>query len=99
LGLAGQNAQLPQRYVRHFRLEQAGAVRVMEIVPGGPADRAGIRAGDLIIRFAGSLIGSIDNLHRSLDLERIGRECPVSVLRYDREITLSVRPVELLDEV
>ncbi|WP_257386023.1 S1C family serine protease [Tahibacter caeni] len=97
LGLAGQNTRLPQRYVRHFRLDQAGAVRVMEIVPGGPAERAGLRVGDLIVSFGGSPSGSIDDLHRLLDLQRIDRDCAMSVLRHDREITVTVRPAELAD--
>ncbi|WP_386068002.1 S1C family serine protease [Tahibacter sp. UC22_41] len=97
LGVAGQNTRLPQRYLRHFQLEQPGAVRVMELTPGGPAERAGLRSGDLIVRFAGSPCGSIDDLHRLLDLERIDRDCAVSVLRHDRELTLIVRPAELSD--
>jgi S1-C subfamily serine protease len=97
LGLAGQNTILPQRYVRHFGLTQASAVRVMEVVAGGPAAVAGIRAGDLIVAFAGSPCGSIDDLHHLLTQERIGREFPLRVLRYDTAIMLTVRPEELAD--
>ncbi|HTA66531.1 MAG TPA: trypsin-like peptidase domain-containing protein [Xanthomonadaceae bacterium] len=97
LGLAGQNAVLPQRYVRHFDLTQASAVRVMEIAVGGPAARSGVRTGDLIVGFEDQPCGSIDDLHHLLTRERIGRECPLRILRYDKTVTLMVQPAELAD--
>jgi S1-C subfamily serine protease len=97
LRMAGQNTILPQRYVRHFGLSQAAAVRVMEVVAEGPAADAGIRPGDIVVELAGSPCSSIDDLHHLLTQERIGRECPLRILRYDTAITLTVRPEELAD--
>jgi S1-C subfamily serine protease len=97
LGLAGQNTVLPQRYVRHFDLAQASAVRVTEVTAGGPAARSGIRAGDLIVGFEEMPCGSIDDLHHLLTRERIGRDCQLRVLRYDKAVTLTVQPTELAD--
>jgi S1-C subfamily serine protease len=97
LGLAGQNTILPQRYVRHFQLTQASAVRVMEVVADSPAAQAGIRPGDLIVAFEDQPCGSIDDLHHLLTRERIGQECALRILRYDSAITLTVRPTELAD--
>ena len=97
LGLAAQNATLPPRYVRHFQLHQSAAVRVMELVTDGAAARAGLQAGDLIVRFAGLPCESIDDLHRLLTPELIGLACPLDVLRYDKRLTIEVRPTELLD--
>jgi len=97
LGLAGQNTILPQRYVRHFQLAQASAVRVMEVVAESPAAQAGIRPGDLIVAFEDQACGSIDDLHHLLTRERIGQDCALRILRYDSAITLTVRPMELAD--
>jgi S1-C subfamily serine protease len=97
LGLAGQNAILPQRYVRHFQLAQASAVRVMEVVADSPAAQSGLRPGDLIVAFEDMPCGSIDDLHHLLTRERIGHACALRILRYDSAITLTVRPTELAD--
>jgi S1-C subfamily serine protease len=53
--------------------------------------------GDLIVGFADLPCGSIDDLHHLLTSERIGHECRLRILRYDKAITLMVRPTELVD--
>jgi S1-C subfamily serine protease len=96
LGIAAQNAALPRRYVHFFGLSTDTAVRVMEVTPGGPAARAGIEQGDLLIALDGTACRSIDHLHRLLSVERIGVPLVLSVVRRDRKFDLKLRPVELL---
>jgi S1-C subfamily serine protease len=95
IGVAAQNLRLPQRYVRYFALDQATAVRVMEIAPRGPAARSGLEAGDIIVAFEGEAMHGIDVLHRRLDASSIGKPARLSVLRRDRRMEFSVVPVEL----
>jgi S1-C subfamily serine protease len=97
LGIAAQNASLPRRYVHYFNLAADSAVRVMEVAPEGPAARAGVEQGDLLIELDGTTCLSIDHLHRLLSLERIDVPAKLSVLRRDRRIDLTLRPVELRD--
>lgn len=95
LGVGAQNLRLARRYERWFQLPSASAVRVMEIVDGGPAARAGLEVGDVIVAFDDVPVDGIDALHRVLDAAAIGRESTVSVLRRDRNLRLRVRPDEL----
>jgi len=95
LGIAAQNASLPRRYVHFFSLSADSAVRVMEVTPDGPAARAGIEQGDLLVELDGTPCLSIDHLHRQLSLDRIDVPTPVALLRRDRRIELTLRPVEL----
>jgi len=95
LGVSAQNLRLPRRYVRHFELTIESAVRLMEIVPGDPAARAGLQAGDIVIEFDGRAVDSIDALHHLLDAERIGRVASVTVLRRDQRREFAVTPSEL----
>jgi S1-C subfamily serine protease len=97
LGIAGQNAAIPQRLVRFFDLSHNAAVRVMDVAKGGSAERAGIRKGDLLVGFGDMACTSIDDLHRLLTIERIGSAVPVSLVRDDKKLTLSVQPAELAD--
>ena len=94
LGLAGANLPLARRLARHFELDNARAVRVESVEKGGPASRAGVEAGDLIVRFAGQPVNGIDDLHRLLTGERIGAESVLTVVRRVRKLELRVTPSE-----
>jgi S1-C subfamily serine protease len=81
LGVAGQNTPIPRRFVREHKLSNEQGVTITAVSEGTPADEAGLRAGDLILDFAGETVSSIDDLHRLLTDERIGELVPVRVLR------------------
>jgi S1-C subfamily serine protease len=81
--------------VRYFDLAIESAVRVIEVAADGPAQRAGVQAGDILIRFAEHDVDGIDSLHRVLDADHIGRRVDIGVLRRDRRLGLSIEPAEL----
>ena len=95
LGVAAQNMGLQRRVARFFNLEQASAVRVIEVTRDGPAARAGIEAADLIVQLDGNACESLDDLHRLLTEERIGAAVQIVVVRGNRRIELDLVPVEL----
>ena len=92
IGLAGQNVPLLPRVVRHFRLPAGSAVLVVAFEDGSPARRAGLAEGDLIVEFDGRTVAGIDDLHRLLTEERVGREVPIEVIRRTEKLTLRVTP-------
>ena len=92
LGVAGQTTPLDARLARRLHRESETAVLVSEIVAGGPAERAGLRAGDVMLEFAGSKIFTVDDLHRLLTAERADRELEVTIIRQARIETFTVRP-------
>ncbi|MGH7562905.1 MAG: S1C family serine protease [Gemmatimonadota bacterium] len=94
LGLAGQNVPLHVGTVRRHDLTAPGGVLVQSVEPDGPGDRAGLREGDIVVAFDGQPVAGIDDLHRILLEERIGRTCAVTVLRHGRSRTLEVKPGE-----
>ena len=69
-------------------------MRIESVEKSGPAAKAGVEVGDLIVRFAGQPVNGIDDLHRLLTGERIGGESVISVLRGARRLDLSVVPAE-----
>jgi S1-C subfamily serine protease len=81
LGLAGQSVPLLRRITRFHRLSQAGGVLVTSLEPGAPAATAGLREGDLIVRFDDQVVESLDDLHRMLTEARIGTQAALTVLR------------------
>ena len=75
-----------------------GGVLVVGVEPGGPADRAGLEEGDVILGLDGHPVGGIDDLHRLLTEERVGVRTRLTVLRGTEKLTLDIIPREARDE-
>ncbi|HUC65286.1 MAG TPA: trypsin-like peptidase domain-containing protein [Stellaceae bacterium] len=95
IGLSGQNIVLPRRVVRFHDLAREGGVRVEATAERGAARAAGLLSGDIIVGFAGEPVGTVDELHRLLTEERVGRPAEVTVLRRAEKRLLSVIPREV----
>jgi S1-C subfamily serine protease len=85
MGISGQTIALPTQVVRHFKLTQASAVQVMDVVPDSPAYVAGMQEGDVIVSLAGEPVKSVDDIHRRLTGESIGKRMEIAVVRDWRE--------------
>jgi len=59
---------------------------------GGPADKAGIKAGDIIVHFAGKEITNIYDYTYALDAVKVGKSVGMEVLRKGKRIKISVIP-------
>ena len=64
------------------------------MAPNSPAERAGLRPGDVIVGFGGETVRSSDGLLGLLGGSAIGRDAEIRVLRGGRELSLGVRPRE-----
>ncbi|MDB4875739.1 MAG: serine protease [Gemmatimonadetes bacterium] len=94
IGVSGQTIQLSRRRVQLSHLAAAGAVLVTEIAPRSPAEGAGLRPRDIIVEFAGEVVGGVDDLQRLLTRERIDRAQKITVLRNGTQLMLPVIPAE-----
>ncbi len=94
LGISGQNAPIARRIVRHFGLPAASGLRVLAVEPDGPAARAGVESGDLIVALGAQPVSGFDDLHRLLSEERVGQALELAVLRRGRRLALGVTPRE-----
>jgi S1-C subfamily serine protease len=93
LGIAGGPRPLPPRLARE--LGRKSGVEIAQVVEGGPADRAGLRAEDLIVELEGTPIEGMDDLQRVVVSEVIGRAVRAKVVRGGRERELELVPAEL----
>ena len=92
IGIAAQNVPLPRRIVYEYKLPVASAVMATSVDPQSPADRAGVRDGDIIVSFADESVRGIDDLHRLLSADQVGRSLPLIVLRGIHLLDLMVTP-------
>ena len=93
LGIAGGPRPLPPRLAR--TLGRASGVEIVQVVEGGPADRAGLRPEDLIVELDGTAIEGMDELQRVVVSELIGRSVRAKVIREGREQEVELVPAEL----
>jgi len=92
LRLAAQTVSLERRILRMLERAIGSAVMVLDIDADGPATRAGLLKGDVILDFGGELVSGVDDLHRLLIGDRAGRPIPIHILRTGRPLELLVTP-------
>jgi len=98
IGVAGQNVPIHRRIVRFYGLPVETAVLVVSVEKNSPAERAGLREGDLLIAFNDQPIGSVHHLHKILVGEQIGVNAKLTVIRHTEKLELTVLPVESRSE-
>ena len=81
VGLMGHGVPLHRRIVRYYDLPSDSGLLLEGVVPGSPAEQAGLRERDVIVSFDGHTISGVDDLHRLLTAERSGRAAEVAVVR------------------
>jgi S1-C subfamily serine protease len=59
---------------------------------GGPADKAGLKSGDVIVELAGKAIKNIYDYTYAMDALKVGEPVPVVVIRDGQRVTLTVTP-------
>jgi S1-C subfamily serine protease len=94
-GIAGQNVALSRRIVRFHNLAQQSGVRVTSLDAEGPAQQAALEEGDTIVAFDGKPVAGIDDVHRLLTEDHVGREAEIVVLRHGEMLRRNIVPVEL----
>jgi len=93
LGLAGTPAPLPPSLAA--RLSQRTGMRIEQVVPEGPAAKAGLRPNDLLISANGEAVTSAQSLQRLMLGDAIGEPLALSVLRSEALVDVIATPEEL----
>jgi S1-C subfamily serine protease len=94
IGVGGQNVPLHRRLVRYHQLPAASGVLVITVVPDSPAERAGLRDGDVMVELNSQPITSIDALHKLLTGDQIGVDSRLTILRGTEKLVLDITPGE-----
>jgi len=94
LGLAMVPGPVPAAW--RERLGRKTGLLVAQVVAGGPAERAGLRAGDLLLTVAGNPVAVSQDLQRLMFSEAIGRPLAITVMRNGALVDVIAEPTELV---
>jgi S1-C subfamily serine protease len=78
--------------VRVYSLPSPAGAEVVRVEPGGPAERAGIRLGDVIVQLGPTRVASVAELQAALARQEPNSTVPLRIIRYGREVTVDVTP-------
>jgi S1-C subfamily serine protease len=92
IGVAGQNVMVPRRLVKSHSLAVASGILVISVESNGPAHRAGVREGDVIVAYGGQRVASIDELHRLLTEDQVGTKVELTIIRSGEKLAVDVVP-------
>ena len=95
LGIAGQNAPLHRVLVRTYNLPIETGIFVVSVEQNSPAQKAGVRDGDMIVALDDHAVGDIDALHRLLTDYQAGARAKLTLLRGTEKLVLNVDPTLL----
>jgi serine protease Do len=86
--------QVTPEIARAVNLPEITGAIVDDVVPGGPAEKAGIAAGDVILRVGGRPITDTRAVARAIAVEPIGQPTDLVIWRAGQEMPLRVTVVE-----
>lgn len=95
LGVAAQPVNLTPRMIGANQLKSKTGVYIFDIMADGNAYNSQLRIGDIIVEFEGKPVSTVDNLHKYLNEEVIGKKTAIGVLREGHKQIAYVMPAEL----
>jgi S1-C subfamily serine protease len=92
IGVSAQTVPLHRRVVRYYDLPHETGAIVISVEANSPAQRAGLRDGDVIIGFGDQTVSGVDDLHRILSDVRAGVKTTVNIIRHTEKIKMAIIP-------
>lgn len=90
LGLAMQPVAVPESLRSKLKSELTNGLVIVHVEPSGPADRAGVLLGDILVELHGRSLEGIDSVQQILSSANVGEKVPATVLRGGTPTQLSV---------
>jgi serine protease Do len=96
LGVSVQD--LTPDLAKSFGTKDLNGALIADVVKGGPADKDGLKRGDIIMEFGGKKIHDAETLRNEVALTPLGQETKVTVVRNGKQVELKVKIESLSDE-
>ncbi|HEY6350238.1 MAG TPA: trypsin-like peptidase domain-containing protein [Candidatus Angelobacter sp.] len=92
IGVQAQTAPINRNIARYYNLAISTGVLVLVVEPNSPAERSGLREGDVIVGLAGEPVEGVDVLHRLLSEETVNVRTDLVVIRGTQKLEMKVLP-------
>ncbi len=83
--------ELTPQLAEYFGVKQGKGVLVKEVTVGSPAEKAGLKAGDVIVRVEGETIETVSDLRAALRKKKGGEKVTLTLIRQKAETTVQVQ--------
>jgi S1-C subfamily serine protease len=94
LGIMARSRPIDRRLARFLELSAEIGVEIVNLESGGPAERAGLHIGDIVVGINGAVTESVDDLHRVLTEWPFSDALHLLVVRRTEKLALDVMPTE-----
>jgi S1-C subfamily serine protease len=90
LGVSAQAVAVNDQLAEALSLDSKKALVIVGLEPGGPAEQQGLLIGDIIVRVAGTPVGSVDQLMEQLSGDVVGTAVDIDIVRGGELTTKSI---------
>lgn len=94
LGLGMQPVRLPENLKSTLNLSSLGGVIVINVEPNGPADKAGVLIGDILIALDGKSVNDTGDVQAMLGFQSVGKTLNVQIIRGGALVEVALTPGE-----
>jgi S1-C subfamily serine protease len=94
IGVEAQTAKVLRAVVRFHDLPADTGALVLSAEENGPAYKAGLRPGDVIVMMDGKPVDGVDALHRLLTEDAVERRVELAIIRGNEKLAMALRAVE-----
>ncbi|HEV8230383.1 MAG TPA: trypsin-like peptidase domain-containing protein [Candidatus Limnocylindria bacterium] len=94
LGISGAQTPIGRQLAQSLGVTAASGIRVLDVAAGSPAQRAGLREGDILVALDGAPLDTLSALQRALSADRVATATPLTAIRRGERVVLSVTPAE-----
>jgi serine protease Do len=82
-----------------FGLKTAKGALIGDVAKGSPAEKSGLKRGDIILEFNGKKVSDVGNLRNMVAQSKVGAEIPLTIIRSGKEYAIKVTTTELPKDV
>jgi S1-C subfamily serine protease len=94
LGVAVQTVAFPESLRNKVSLDSRSGLMIMSITPDGPAEKAGMQLGDILVSLGTQQLSTVEDLQDALEGTSIGAVVPALIIRGGETVQLSVTIAE-----
>jgi serine protease Do len=89
---------MTRELAKGFKRSDASGALVSGVIEGSPAEKAGVKPGDVIVEFDGKKVAKSEDLPRLVADVHVGNEVPMVVVREGKDVRLTARIARLVEE-